>query len=329
MFIVYALTAFAISFLTTFISIPRVAIFMKSRGIVGVDVHKLDKPEIPEMVGISILIGLSTSLAFLSMVIPESSNTYLAVLLSIVVAAFVGFLDDLKDLSPISKMLLALLSGFPMIILKTYNPRPIIPFIGKVRLTIVYPLAIPIALSVTTNTMNMSDPVNGVMSGSASIILMVLTVAYLLTGNYIASLTGLALMGATLAFYLYNRFPAKVFSGNVGSFAVGAAIGSLVVTGGLEIVAVIAMLPQILNSYMILSTGGFKGKKDITVRPTRLLENGLIEAVEDQRAPLTLVRMILAGSAKTERKIAREFLALTAFSSILALITLLIMPLGG
>jgi UDP-N-acetylglucosamine--dolichyl-phosphate N-acetylglucosaminephosphotransferase len=302
---------------------------MKSRGIVGVDVHKLDKPEIPEMVGISILIGLSTSLAFLSMAIPESSNTYLAVLLSIVVAAFVGFLDDLKDLSPISKMLLALLSGFPMIILKTYNPRPIIPFIGRVRLTIVYPLAIPIALSVTTNTMNMSDPVNGVMSGSASIILMVLTVAYLLTGNYIASLTGLALIGATLAFYLYNRFPAKVFSGNVGSFAVGAAIGSLVVTGGLEIVAVIAMLPQILNSYMILSTGGFKGKKDITVRPTRLLEDGLIEAVEDQRAPLTLVRMILAGSAKTEREIAREFLALTAFSSILALITLLIMPLGG
>jgi UDP-N-acetylglucosamine--dolichyl-phosphate N-acetylglucosaminephosphotransferase len=329
MLIIHALTAFIISFLTTFLSIPKVATFMKNKGIVGIDVHKLDKPKIPEMVGISMLIGFSTSLVFLSIAVPNSGNVYLAVLLSIVIAAFVGFLDDFRDLSPTSKIFLALLSGFPILILKAYNPRPIIPFIGRVRLTIAYPLAIPIALSVTANAMNMSDPVNGAMSGSALIIMLTLTVAYLLTGNYIAFLTGLALTGAILAFYLYNRFPAKVFSGNVGSFAVGAAIGGLVVTSGLEIVAVIAMLPQILNSYMILSTGGFRGKKNIIVRPTRLLENGLIEVVKDQRAPLTLVRMILANSAKTEREIAREFLALTLFSSILALITLLVMPLGG
>lgn len=330
MLIVYALLGFTISFLTTFISTPRIALFMNNRGIVGIDVHKSSKPKIPEMVGISMLIGFSMSLVFLSIATPESSNTYLAVLISIVVAALIGLFDDFKDLSPTLKMLLAMLSGFPIIALRVYNPRPIIPFIGRVRLTIAYPLAIPIALSVTTNAMNMSDPVNGAMSGSASIILTLLTIAYMLTGNYTAFLVSLALLGATLAFYFYNRYPAKVFSGNVGSYAVGAAIGSLVVTCGLEVVAVIAMLPQILNSYMILSTtGGFKGKKDITVRPTRLLENGSIEAVKDQQAPLTLVRMILAGSAKTEREIAREFLALTVFSSILALITILILPPGG
>ncbi len=330
MLIVYALLAFAISFLTTFISTPRIALFMNSRGIVGVDIHKPNKPKIPEMVGIAMLIGFSTSLVFLSLVTPESGNTYLAVLLSIMVAALIGLFDDFKDLSPTRKVLLAMLSGFPIIVLRAYNSRPIIPFIGRVRLTIAYPLAIPIALSVTTNAMNMSDPVNGAMSGSASIILTLLAIAYMLTGNCTASLVSLALLGATLAFYFYNRYPAKVFSGNVGSFVVGAAIGSLVVTSGLEVVAVIAMLPQILNSYMILSTsGGLKSKKDITVRPTRLLENGLIEAVKDQRAPLTLMRMILAGSAKTEKEVAREFLALTAFSSILALVTIPIVLLGG
>lgn len=330
MLAVSALAVFTISFLTTLLSIPRIALFMNRRGIVGIDVHKPNKPKIPEMVGVSMLIGFSTSLVYLALTIPELSNTCLAILSSIAVAAFIGLLDDFKDLSPICKVLLATLSGLPILLLRTYNPRPIIPFIGRVRLTIAYPLAIPIALSVTSNAMNMSDPVNGAMSGSASIILASLTVAYALTGKYSASLVGLALLGATLAFYFYNRYPARVFSGNVGSFAVGAAIGSLVVTCGLEVVAVVAMLPQILNSYMILSTGGgFRGKKAIAVRPTRPLENGLIEAVKDKRAPLTLVRMILAGSAKHEREIADEFLALTLFSSILSLVTALVLQLGG
>lgn len=328
--IVYALLVFAISFLATLISTPRIASLMSSRGIIGVDVHKLNKPKIPERVGISMLIGFSLSLILLSVAIPESSNSCLAIFSSTMIAAFVGFLDDFKDLSPFRKVLLAMLSGLPIVFLGAYNPRPVIPFIGRVRLTIAYPIAIPIALSITSNAMNMSDPVNGAMSGSASIILSSLAIVYALTGKYTASLMSLALLGATLAFYFYNRYPAKVFSGNVGSFAVGAAIGSLVVTNGLEVVAVIAMLPQILNSYMILSTGGgFRGKKAISIRPTRLLENGLIEAVKDQQAPVTLVRMILASSPKSEREIAREFLALTAFSSTLALLTILVLPSGG
>ncbi|MEM2240029.1 MAG: hypothetical protein QXM89_00665 [Candidatus Bathyarchaeia archaeon] len=330
MLIINALVVFAISFLTTLISIPRIALFMNGKGIIGIDVHKPNKPNVPEMVGVSMLIGFFTSLVFLFLTIPELSNTCLAILASIAIASLVGLLDDFRDLSPLCKVLLATLSGIPIIFLRAYNPRPMIPFIGRVRLTIAYPLAIPLALSVTSNAMNMSDPVNGAMSGSASIILASLTVAYALTGKYSASLVGLALLGATLAFYFYNRYPARVFSGNVGSFAVGAAIGSFVVTSGLEVVGVIAMLPQILNSYMILSTGGgFKGKKAITVRPTRPLENGLIEAVKDQRAPLTLVRMILAGSAKHESEIANEFLALTLFSSILSLVTALILQPGG
>ncbi|MEM2841959.1 MAG: hypothetical protein QW201_01485, partial [Thermoproteota archaeon] len=101
---------------------------MNNRGIVGIDVHKSSKPKIPEMVGISMLIGFSMSLVFLSIATPESSNTYLAVLISIVVAALIGLFDDFKDLSPTLKMLLAMLSGFPIIALRVYNPRPIIPF---------------------------------------------------------------------------------------------------------------------------------------------------------------------------------------------------------
>ena len=319
---IYAPVAFTLSFIATLLSTPKIASYMRRRGIVGVDVHKLSKPKIPERVGLSMLVGFITSLGFLCLVDAPSASTYLAIMLSILVAAGVGLIDDLKDLKPLHKVVLATLSGFPILALRAYEPRPLIPFIGRVRLTVTYPIAIPFALSVTSNAMNMADPVNGAMSGSTSIIITTLVLAYLLAGKPKGVLAGLALLGAVLAFYVYNRYPARVFSGNVGSFAVGAALGSLVVTNGLEVVAVVAMLPQVLNSFMILSSvGGLKGKTSIPVRPTRLLEDGLIEAVKDPRAPLTLVRMILASSPKKEVEIAREFLTLTAFSSFLAIIT--------
>ncbi|RLI26887.1 hypothetical protein DRO58_05185 [Candidatus Bathyarchaeota archaeon] len=325
MLYIYAPLAFAVSFVATLLSTPKIASYMRGKGVVGVDVHKPNKPEIPERVGLSMLVGFIASLGLLCLVDTSSASTYLAVMLSILVAAGIGLIDDLKDLKPLHKVVLATLSGLPILALRAYEPRPLIPFVGRVRLTIAYPIAIPFALSVTSNTMNMADPVNGAMSGSASIIITTLVLAYLLAGEPKGVLTGLALLGAVLAFYLYNRYPARVFSGNVGSFAVGAALGSLVVANGLEVVAVVAMLPQVLNSFMILSAvGGLKGKTSISVRPTRLLEDGLIEAVKDARAPLTLVRMILASSPKREAEIAREFLTLTAFSSFLAIITLLL-----
>lgn len=322
MLYVYAPIAFTIGFITTMLSTPKIASYMRGKGVVGIDVHKPSKPKIPERVGFSMLIGFTASLGFLCLADTSSASTYLAILLSTLTAASVGLIDDLKDLKPPHKVILATLSGLPILALRAYEPRPIVPFIGRVRLTIAYPIAIPLALSVTSNAMNMSDPVNGAMSGSASILLATLVFTYLLAEEPKGVLAGLALLGVVLAFYLYNRYPAKVFSGNVGSFAVGAALGSLVVTNGLEFVAVVAMLPQILNSFMILSSvGGLKGKSSIPVRPTRLLENGLIEAVKDPRAPLTLVRMILASSPKREVEIAREFLSLTALSSILAIVT--------
>lgn len=329
MFPLCALTAFLISFLATFLSTPKIASYMAKIGVTGIDVHKPSKPRIPEMVGLSMLIGLTLSLGILILADSSSAKAYLAVMLSTITAALVGLLDDLKDLSPLHKILLATLTGLPILILEAYNPRPVIPFIGRVRLTIVYPLAIPLALSVTSNAMNMSDPVNGAMSGSSSIILATMVAAYLLSSNHTGVLTGLALLGAVLAFYVYNRYPARVFSGNVGSFAVGASLGALVAVNGLELVAVVAMLPQILNSYLILSTmGGLKGRRSIVIRPVKLLNNGLMKAVDDRRAPITLVRMLLADSAKTERTVAWSFLALTGFSSAFALITALLILYG-
>ena len=59
----------------------------------------------------------------------------------------------------------------------------------------------------------------------------------------------LDLLAVLLAFYYFNRYPAKVFDGDTGSLAVGAALGALAILGRIETVVVVALIPHIMNAF--------------------------------------------------------------------------------
>ena len=58
------------SFLT-FLVMPLTIQKMRKRGIGGIDIHKGDRPFIPEMGGIAVLIGLMSSVLVASFLYPE------------------------------------------------------------------------------------------------------------------------------------------------------------------------------------------------------------------------------------------------------------------
>jgi UDP-N-acetylglucosamine--dolichyl-phosphate N-acetylglucosaminephosphotransferase len=176
-------------------------------------------------------------------------------------------------------------------------------------------------MAVTSNAVNMMDPFNGVMAGSSSIITLTLLVSAMIIGNENALILCSILLGVILAFYYYNRYPSRVFSGDVGSLSVGAALGAIAVLGRLEVVAVVAFMPQIMNAFYGLSTIGRLYERREVARPTRLMEDGRMRARADPRAPLTLARFILARGPLKEREVAFVFMALSVISGCLALIT--------
>ncbi len=49
--------SFIVSLLTTFIAVPWLISQLAKKNIMGIDQNKLDKPEIPEMGGLAVLIG--------------------------------------------------------------------------------------------------------------------------------------------------------------------------------------------------------------------------------------------------------------------------------
>jgi UDP-N-acetylglucosamine--dolichyl-phosphate N-acetylglucosaminephosphotransferase len=319
-------TILATTFITTFLATPVVGRLLKSRGIVGKDVHKASKTEIPEMCGLAILLALTIGVLLTFILFPGADRTAMAFIGTVLIAGAIGFRDDLRPLGPKMKPLLTALACLPILLLQTYDPNPIVPMVGPVRLTIVYPLLIPIAMAVTSNTMNMMDVLNGAMPGTVGVISVTLTVVLLAAGRVEIAALSITLLGAMLAFYYFNRFPAKVFDGDTGSLAVGAALGALAILGRIETIVIVALIPHIMNAFSgLASVGRLYERREIRQRPTRLREDGRMEASSDKNAPITLTRLILTTGPLGEKAIVNRMIVLTVISSILALATYLIM----
>ena len=315
----------SIGFIITLLLIPSVSKFMFEHGIIGIDVHKLDRPKIPELCGITIVLGVTVSAIIFSLFYPEQNMWILAFVSSTLIAAIVGILDRITKIGPRLKPALVALGAIPIIFLAVYNPYPEFPFIGATRLTIIYPLLIPIALAVTANSVNMLDVFNGSMTGTCSIAIFAMIICMLMMGRVDAAALAAGLLGSLLAFHIFNKYPAKVFAGDVGSLFIGASIGVLAIYGRIEVAAITAMMPHIMNAFYGLATvGRLYERKEISTRPIRVLEDGRLEVNKDSKAPITLARMILAQRPLKEFEVTRRMFILSAVSAILAVLTQLL-----
>ena len=113
-----------------------------------------------------------------------------------------------------------------------------------------------------------------------------------------------------------------IFPGDSGAMALGAAYGTIAMIGGVEVVAVVAILPAIMNSFFFLSSvKRLVEHRELESKPTEMLSDNWIVASENPKAPVTLMRLLVSDRGRTEKEIGREILILTAFTSILAVLT--------
>ena len=94
----------------------------------------------------------------------------------------------------------------------------------------------------------------------------------------------------------------------------------------MEFIVLVAILPYIMNSFFILSSiKGLKEKSEIKERPTKLLDDGFLEASTNPNAPLTVARLFLSGEKLTELQVIRRITLLFVISSLLAIFTFVMM----
>jgi phospho-N-acetylmuramoyl-pentapeptide-transferase len=103
-----------------------------------------------------------------------------------------------------------------------------------------YPVFIYLVVAGTTSSVNLTDGLDGLAAGCASIVLMAYVgITFITPGQGDLALLTACLVGACIGFLWFNSFPASVFMGDTGSLGLGGAIAGLAVMTKTEVLLVL------------------------------------------------------------------------------------------
>lgn len=310
-----------VSFILVLLHTPLFIRIGRKINLTGIDIHKPHKPVIPKTGGLALIVSVIASLTTYFIIL-DFSIEVLALICSSLIAALIGLVEDLKgEINPKIKPLMLVFAGIPILALSVYNPRPVLPFIGATRLTKIYPFLILASYPVVCNAVNSMDVLNGSVSfASIAFFTAILIVSIINRLEYPLTIS-FVMLAALAGFAIYNKYPSRVFVGNSGTLFIGAVMASTAIIWRIELVAIIALLPHIMNEmHVIFSMRGLKSAKQYNSRPI-LVEDGLITANPDKNAPLTLVRMLSAKVKVREDSLVRSISILSFYSAFLAVLT--------
>jgi phospho-N-acetylmuramoyl-pentapeptide-transferase len=155
-----------------------------------------------------------------------------------------------------------------------FDTRVSVPFFKTINpdLGPLYPVLVVLVLTGAANAVNLTDGLDGLAIGSLLIVWGTFTIlayaaGHALVADYLAipNVKGVgeltvfcgAVVGASLGFLWFNSHPADVFMGDVGSMALGGALGTtallikqevlLVLAGGLFVVEALSVILQVAS----------------------------------------------------------------------------------
>jgi len=326
------LLSFLVPLICVLLGLPQFLGFLARMGRLSEDAHKSTPTKVPEPAGPMLFVAVL--LGEIVVAIGYQSWVPVAIMLGAGVAFIIGLVDDLFVLGGKTKPLLLAVAGIAFagmvaFVPNLYQPAIYFPIIGRsAPHFIIYTVLAVVAFPVVSNAFNMMDAFNGEISWFTLLTSVALLIGVSLHAAY-ASGFSLARVGATLplvavaaGFLLFNRYPSRAFDGDSGSLMFGAMFAGLAITGGVEIAAIIAIVPAILNSFYTLSSvRGFVERRRMSSRPTYIGSDGLLYPSTEPNAPNTLIRLILLAGALPEKDLVNEVVYLTLVACILSMVT--------
>lgn len=262
--------SFALTIVLGFIIIPILK-KLKVGQVVRTDGPKdhLSKKGTPTMGGIIMLL----TIVIVSLGVSVKYPGVLPVAFITLGYGVIGFIDDFiklilknpQGLKPSLKMLGLIIVATAFVVYLTYvdgaaqtSMETYIPIL-KETITIPTWLYIPFAVFVIlacTNSLNLTDGLDGLASGVTAIIMLFFVIASISFGNKDMSAFSAIVAGTTIAFLFFNMYPARVFMGDTGSLALGGAFCSvalilkvpliLIVVAGVCVVEAISVILQVV-----------------------------------------------------------------------------------
>lgn len=215
--------------------IPKIINFGHNRNIIDLpSARKQHNKPVVRLGGLALSLGVSLSVIFVCLILYafEIFNEFaLQSNLKIIFASFLMFLigisDDLYNLSPKIRLFfqVAVVSivwtfGFQIENINLLFDSSLIFQLSNV-LSYLFILFWVVGV---TNSINWIDGLDGLAIGSVIVSSSFVTAIEIITGNYVFLILSIALLSSSLAFLKFNRYPAKVYMGDGGSYFLGSLL---------------------------------------------------------------------------------------------------------
>ncbi len=192
------------------------------------------KRNIPTMAGIIFVTSAAVSTLLFNL---DRSETWLP-LAALVGAGAIGLLDDVINIRGTGKGVAGLPSRLKFLMMtavaavggwfffyKLEVTSVFVPFVGDIGVGwLIIPLFVFVVVA-TANAVNISDGLDGLAGGLASIAFAIYAVIALFEQRYGIAGFCMSIVGALLSYTWFNVHPARFFMGDIGSFALGTALG--------------------------------------------------------------------------------------------------------
>jgi len=226
------------------------------------DSRKIHTGLIPRMGGPGLFLSFVLAAVLAALALPRLAGGRLleprlaALFGGMAIVHLVGLYDDFKSLRVIWKFGLEVAAAV-IITSGGYLIRSIaLPYLGTIPLgPAAYPITV-IWLVGIANAVNLIDGMDGLAGGIGAFAAAAMGAIALLQGSARGAVLAFALLGALLAFLLFNFPPARIFMGDSGSLFLGFTLAALPLAGGIPRSAALGSLivPVTLLTVPILDT---------------------------------------------------------------------------
>jgi len=199
-------------------------------------------------------------------ILSSRSTTAMLVLFATLATGAIGFADDYmkvvrkRSLGLAGKWRMLGLVGVAIVVgwvavdvigLPTALRIPIVN--DSIQIGIVaYFVVVFLVVAGAANAVNLTDGLDGLAAGIAAIVLLAYTAIAFVSNQTDLAIFGATLVGACLGFLWFNSFPAQVFMGDTGSYALGGAIAGMAVLTMTEILLIVIAAVFVIEALSVI-----------------------------------------------------------------------------
>ena len=224
------ITSLVLAFGITVYAIPVIIYVAESKNLFDIpDARKIHTKPIPALGGLGIFAGFMMAM-LVTIPFHDGFVSFQYIVAACLVIFFVGIKDDIQIITPIKKFLGQLLAACILVFKGGFLISNMHGIIGVYALpeTISYCLTI-FTIVVVINAFNLIDGIDGLAGSLGVVVMLTLGTYFIINKDVEYACLAFSMMGALLAFLIFNFQPARIFMGDTGSLTLGLVAAVLII----------------------------------------------------------------------------------------------------